>query len=132
MTEGLDHIGIAVEDLDRAIRTYKMLFETEEVREETLAERNLKVAFLKVGGVTIELIMPTSEESAVSGFLRKRGEGLHHLAFRTDDLDVAAEALRKKSFTLAQGPAEGAHGTRVLFLHPKDSHGVLIELVQNV
>jgi methylmalonyl-CoA/ethylmalonyl-CoA epimerase len=132
MTEGLDHIGIAVEDLDRAIRTYKMLFEAEDVREETLAERNLRVAFIKVGGVTIELITPTSEESAVSGFLRKRGEGLHHLAFRTDDLDLAAEALRKKSFRLAQGPSEGAHGTRVLFLHPKDSHGVLIELVQNV
>ncbi len=132
MTGELDHIGIAVEDLDRAVRTYTTLFDTELVQEETLADRNLRVAFLRVGGVTIELLTPTSEESAVSGFLKKRGEGVHHLAFRTDDVDRAAEALVQKSFRLAQEPGEGAHGTRVLFLHPKDSHGVLIELVQNV
>lgn len=130
MTRGLHHIGIAVTDLEKGIETYTRLFGVEVDGREKLPERNLEVAFLRIGDVTVELISPTSEESTVGDFLKKRGEGLHHLAFKIDDVESAVEELKNKSFRLAQMPAEGAHGRTVMFVHPKDCHGVLIELVQ--
>jgi methylmalonyl-CoA/ethylmalonyl-CoA epimerase len=130
LIQGLDHIGIAVRNLDEAIGTYRSILGLGAPHREEIPERKMEIAFFGVGGVKLELISPTGTESAVHSFLAKRGEGLHHLAFKTDDIDKAARALLDKSFTLAQRPTDGAHGTRVLFLHPKDSHGVLIELVQ--
>ena len=130
MTEGLDHIGVAVKDLDRAVEAYRKILGIETVHREVLPERNLEIAIFLVGDVKLELLSPTSEASTVHGFLEKRGEGLHHVAFRTDDVEKAARNLKEMSIGLAQDPAEGAHGTRVLFLHPRDSHGVLIEFVQ--
>jgi methylmalonyl-CoA epimerase len=85
---------------------------------------------MRIGGVVIELISPTAERSTVHGFLERKGEGLHHLAFKTSDIQDAAESLKSRAFRLAQDPSRGAHGTRVLFVHPKDCHGVLIELVE--
>jgi len=130
LIQGLDHIGVAVRDLDRAIETYKKILGLDVSHREILPERNIEIAFFEFGGVRLEILSPTSERSPVHGFIEKRGEGLHHLAFRTDDVEKAERALKEMSIGLAQGPADGAHGTRVLFLHPRDSHGVLIELVQ--
>ncbi|MFQ5906912.1 MAG: methylmalonyl-CoA epimerase [bacterium] len=129
MTHGLDHIASAVTDLEKAIETYTRLFGVTVHARENLAERNLEVAFLKVGNVMVELISPTSEASTVDDFLKKRGEGVHHLAFKTGHVEDAVETLKGRSFRLVQVPAKGAHGRTVAFLHPRDCHGVLIELV---
>ena len=130
MMAQLDHIGIAVENLEGAIETYERLLGLDVAQREVIPERNVEIAFFWAKDVKLELISPTSDGSTVHAFLAKRGEGLHHLAFKTDDVLKAAEELESKGFRLAQKPADGAHGTRVLFLHPGDSNGVLIELVQ--
>jgi methylmalonyl-CoA epimerase len=130
MMKGLDHVGIAVENLDRAIETYTRILGVSVQHREKLSERNLEVAFMEAGNVMIELISPTSEESTVHRFLAGKGEGLHHIALKTDDVEAAVRSLASQSFGIAQKPQKGAHGRTVAFLHPKDCHGVLIELVQ--
>lgn len=130
MIKELDHIGIAVKDLEKAIETYTKLLGVNVDHREKLPERKLEVAFLKIGNVMLELICPTSEESVVHKFLESKGDGLHHLCFKTDDVERTAEELKSQSFRLAQSPAKGAHGRIVAFLHPQECHGVLIELAQ--
>lgn len=130
MIREMDHIGIAVKDLEKAIYTYTTLFGVTVHHREKLSERKLEVAFLKIGDIMLELLCPTSEESVVHKFLENKGEGLHHLCFKTDDVERTAQELKDRSFRLAQMPAKGAHGRKVAFLHPKDCHGVLIELAQ--
>ncbi|TET83372.1 methylmalonyl-CoA epimerase [candidate division TA06 bacterium] len=130
MIREMDHIGIAVENIEKAIETYTRLFGVTVDHREELSERSLEVAFLKVGDVMLELICPTSEESIVHKFLENKGEGLHHLCFKTDNVEETVQELKNQSFRLAQMPAKGAHGRIVAFLHPRDCHGVLIELAQ--
>lgn len=97
--------------------------------EETVAEQKVRVAFLPVEGSRIELLEPTAPDSPIAGFLEKRGEGLHHLCFRVDDIVAAMARLRAQGLALLSAePQTGAHGARVCFIHPKSTGGVLIEL----
>jgi methylmalonyl-CoA/ethylmalonyl-CoA epimerase len=124
----LDHIGIAVRSLDERRNVYEALG-LELSGEETVAEQKVRVAFLPVEGSRIELLEPTAPDSPIAGFLEKRGEGLHHLCFRVDDIVAAMARLRAQGLALLSAePQTGAHGARVCFIHPKSTGGVLIEL----
>ena len=131
MPEKINHIGIAVNSLDASIPFYRdvlgMAFEgTEEV-----ADQKVRVAFLAVGESRIELLEPTAPESPIARFLEKNGEGIHHLAYQVDDLEAALARLKSEGVRLIDdAPRAGAHGTRIAFLHPKASGGVLTELCE--
>ena len=131
MIRRLDHIAIAVPDLEAAIRRFSediglVLEGTEDV-----VDQQTTTAFLPAGETRIELIHPMEEQGPVQAFLDKRGGGLHHLCFETDDLDGDVERLRAKGYRfISESPREGAHGTRVIFIHPKSCGGVLIELAE--
>jgi len=127
----LDHIGIAVRSLDERRKVYEALGLSVE-GEETVAEQKVRVAFLPLEGTRLELLEPTSPDSPIAGFLEKRGEGMHHLSFRVDDIGATMARLRERGFTLLTAePQPGAHGTRVCFIHPRSGGGVLIELTEH-
>jgi methylmalonyl-CoA/ethylmalonyl-CoA epimerase len=127
----IDHIGICVQDLVSALATWRdgLGFRVEEVRD--LPDRGLRVAMLDAGVSRVELLAAAGPDSEISGFLARRGEGMHHVAFRVPDLDAALESARAAGMTvLERGGRAGAHGGRVAFLHPKSANGVLVELVE--
>jgi len=131
LSKKINHIGIAVKNIENAVPFYRdvlgMAFEgTEEV-----AEQRVRVAFLAVGESRIELLEPTSPDSPVAKFLEKNGEGTHHVAYEVEDLARAIDELKALDVRLIdETPRCGAHGTRIAFLHPKASGGVLTELCQ--
>ena len=127
----LDHIGIAVDDLDTAIELYreKLGFDVESVAD--VPGVGVKVAFLPLGEGNVELVQPVADDSAMAKFLEKKGPGFHHLCFRVDDIRAELARLEDAGVQLVdKEPREGAHGTLVAFLHPKSTGGVLIELVE--
>ena len=127
----LDHIGIAVKSLEAA-RIYESLgLRVEHV--ETVETQKVKTAFLSVGDANLELLEPTSEDSAIAKFIEKRGEGIHHICLRVDDLEAHLARLRERGYRLInEAPVPGAHGCRVAFLHPAAGNGVLIELSETL
>ncbi|MDQ7793933.1 MAG: methylmalonyl-CoA epimerase [bacterium] len=126
----VDHIGVAVGDLEAAIRTYRALgLEGGEIEE--LPDQGLRLAFFKVGESRVELLASTDPASAIGRFLASRGEGIHHLALRVPDAAAAlARAVDAGLRAIDQRPRAGAGGARVAFLHPKGLHGVLVEFVE--
>ena len=132
MIEKINHIGIAVKNLENAIPFYRdqlgMTFEgTEEV-----AEQRVRVAFLRIGESRIELLEPTTPDSPVAKFLEKNGEGIHHLAYEVENIEQALKDLESQGVRLVDKvPRSGAHGSRIAFLHPKASGGVLTEICQS-
>ncbi len=130
-SERIDHIGIVVESIEERLSVYRDLLKLEVTGIEELPERGLKVAFIKVGDTRIELLEPLSENSQISKFLESRGEGIHHIAFRVDDVKAAIEeAVSLELKPLSREPELGAGGTKIVFLHPKSTGGVLMELVE--
>ncbi len=131
MITGIDHIGIAVRSLDDSLAYWRDALGLECTHVETVESQKIRVAMLPVAGVNVELLEPTSPESPVAKFLEKNGEGIHHVAFRTDD--VAGQLARAKEHGVSvvhEVPFEGAHGKLAAFLHPKSTHGVLTEFSQ--
>jgi len=128
--EKISHIGIAVKDLDTAIKFYETMgLELEAIEE--VPSQKVKVAFIKVGDVRIELLAATSDDSPIAKFIEKRGEGIQHLALKVDDLKAELQATADKGVRLIDKvPRKGAHGADIAFLHPKSSYGVLLELCQ--
>jgi methylmalonyl-CoA/ethylmalonyl-CoA epimerase len=125
----LAHIGVAVKDVDEAAKVYTDILPLELTDTEPVGE--LLTGFIPVGDTNVELVMSTTAEGTMSKFIAKKGEGVHHLAFEVDDIDQAVAELKEKGVPLtAEEPWKGAHGARVMFLHPKATHGVLIELCQ--
>jgi methylmalonyl-CoA/ethylmalonyl-CoA epimerase len=124
----LDHIAIATDDLEGSLAFYRDQLGLECTHIEDLEDRGIRVAFLTVGASRIELVAPLREDSEVSGFLKKRGGGIHHLAFSTPSVDEDVAGLKESGVRMAQDPAPGAHGCRVAFIHPKAAGGVLLEL----
>jgi methylmalonyl-CoA/ethylmalonyl-CoA epimerase len=123
----LDHIGIAVRSIEAA-KIYEALGLTID-HVETVASQGVKTAFLSVGDSNLELLEPTGPGSPIAKFIEKRGEGIHHICLRVDDLESHLERLKAQGFRLIDThPVPGAHGCRVAFLHPAAGHGVLIEL----
>ncbi len=124
------HVGIAVEDLEAAIDRYRAFGLALDYVEDVPAA-GVRVAFLQAGGIHVELVHPLGPDTAVARFLAKRGEGLHHLAFKVADIAAELARLEKQGFVLVDREARpGARGRKVAFLHPRSAYGVLIELVQ--
>lgn len=131
MLKRIDHIGIAVHNLDAAVTFYRTTFGIEEWDRIDLPERHMAVAVASVGGTLIELITPTSPEAAFSKYLVEHGEGIHHIAYEVDDLEGSLRALEGRGIRLVDAHGRpGIHHTCVAFLHPKATMGVLTELVQ--
>jgi methylmalonyl-CoA/ethylmalonyl-CoA epimerase len=123
------HIGVGVKDADQTKLLYQDLLSLPVSHEETLGE--LKVAFVPVGQTNVELVQSTDPNGVMNKFIEKKGEGIHHIAFEVENLDQALEELKAKGVPLIDQQARpGAHNTRVAFLHPKATYGVLIELVE--
>jgi methylmalonyl-CoA/ethylmalonyl-CoA epimerase len=129
--KSVSHIGIAVENIAETIGFYQNVLGLPVEGEEVVEEQKVKVAFLTVGETRVELLEPTSDESPVKKFMEKKGPGVHHLAFSVDDIDVELARLKAAGVRLIdETPRRGAHGTRIAFIHPKESNGVLVELTQ--
>ena len=129
----IEHIGIAVKSLDESIPFFETLLGTKCYAIEEVADQKVKTAFFKVGQTKIELLEPTSEDSAVAKFIEKRGEGIHHLAFAVEDgvANALAEVEGKGVRLIDKAPRKGAEGLNIAFLHPKSTIGVLTELCEN-
>ncbi len=126
----IDHIGVAVRSLAAASRLYETLG-LDVSAPERLSDNGVTAAFVAVGTTRIELLEPLGPDGPIARFLERRGEGIHHIAFAVRDLPAALDHARSAGFTaIDAAPRRGAHGSRIAFLHPKDTHGVLIELVE--
>jgi methylmalonyl-CoA/ethylmalonyl-CoA epimerase len=131
MIQYIDHIGIAVKAIDEALPRYQQALRLECKGVESIPEQKVRVAFLAVGETRIELIEATSSDSPIAKFIEKRGEGIHHIAFRSTDLETDLDHALKAGCTQAGGGAKrGASGTSVAFLHPGGLCGVLVELCE--
>lgn len=127
----LDHIGIAVKSLDAA-KVYEALGLTID-HVETVETQKVKTAFLAVGDSKLELLEPTGPDSTVAKFIEKRGEGIHHICLRVDNIEEHLDALKAQGYRLInEAPVPGAHNCRVAFLHPSAGNGVLIELSESL
>jgi methylmalonyl-CoA epimerase len=127
----IDHIGVAVEDIDAAIDLYASSFEMREQHRETVEEQGVEAVLLEVGDGHVELIRPLSPDSGVGKFIAKNGPGLHHVAYATDDIDSTLGKVREAGLKLIdEQPRTGIRNSRVAFLHPRSTGGVLTELVE--
>ena len=127
----VDHIAIAVNDIEAAAAWYKEVFGAEVTHREVVESDGVEEALIKVAESYIQLLTPTKPDSPVGKFLASRGEGLHHVAYRVDDCAKALEAVKAAGYrTVDQEPRPGSRNTTVAFLHPKSGFGTLIELVQ--
>lgn len=130
MLTRMDHVGIVVADLEAALVTYCEQWGFNLLERLDIPEQLVEAAFLDAGNSTVELIMPTTSESGTARFLQNRGEGVHHICFEVDDIVEALATLRQQGLRLIdETPRQGVHGL-VAFVHPKASHGTLIELLQ--
>lgn len=131
MLSRIDHLGIAVVDLDEALALYQDGFSLRVDHREVLEDQGVEAVALSVGESTIELLKPIREDSPVSRFLADRGPGLHHIAYRVEDIEAALVHLKATGIRLVdETPRVGLGGTRIAFVHPKSTFGVLSELVQ--
>jgi len=129
--EKLEHIGIAVKSLEESNKLFARLLGKAHYKIEEVASEGVRTSFFDVGGIKIELLEATSNESPIAKFIEKRGEGIHHLAFASDHIEEDIKTL--EGFTpLSDQPKKGADNKRILFLHPKTTNGVLIELCQDM
>jgi methylmalonyl-CoA/ethylmalonyl-CoA epimerase len=127
----IDHIGVAVEDLDQAVALYSERLAMPVQHRETVEEQGVEAVLLGVGESHVELLQPLGPETAVGRFLDRNGPGLHHVAYGTDDIDSALDAVREAGLRLIdERPRTGIRNSRVAFLHPKSTGGVLTELVE--
>jgi methylmalonyl-CoA/ethylmalonyl-CoA epimerase len=131
MITALDHIAIAVPDLEKSIKRFMDDFGLNfEGTEEVIAAKT-STAFFPVAPTSIELVHPLNGEGPIAGYLAKKGPGLHHLCFRSDDIEADVERLKEKGYIfLSDKPSNGAHNSKVIFIHPKSCDGVLIEINQ--
>ncbi|RKD20940.1 methylmalonyl-CoA epimerase [Caminicella sporogenes DSM 14501] len=127
----VDHIGIAVKNLDETLKFYTEALGLELHGTETVEEQKVKVAFLPVGDTEVELLESTSPDGPIAKFIEKKGEGIQHIAFRVENIEEAIEYMKEKGFRMIdEKPRYGAGGAKIAFMHPKSSHGVLVELTE--
>ena len=129
----IEHIGIAVKDLEAANKVYTSLFGEAPYKTETVESEGVSTSFFKIGESKIELLEATTEDSAIAKFIAKKGEGIHHIAFAVNDIKAEMVRMRNEGFiVLNDEPKKGADNKLVCFLHPKSTTGVLIELCQEI
>jgi methylmalonyl-CoA/ethylmalonyl-CoA epimerase len=128
---GIDHIGIAAKSIDQSAPFWNANLGLSAPEKETVAEQRVTTLLLLAGGSEIELLEATAPESAIAKFIANRGEGMHHIALRVENIEDALKELRDKGIRLIdEKPRKGARGSTVAFIHPQSTHGVLVELVQ--
>ena len=131
MIKKVEHIGIAVKDIKESNKLFEKLLGKPHYKTETVKSEGVKTSFFKVGTNKIELLEATCEDSPIAKFILKKGEGMHHIAFEVDDIELEIKRLQKEGFkVLNETPKKGADNKLVAFLHPKSTNGVLIELCQ--
>jgi methylmalonyl-CoA epimerase len=129
--KNIDHIGIAVTSIQESLSFWETSLGIELHGIEEVAEQKVKTAFLPIDDTEIELLEPTSADSSIAKFMEKRGEGLHHVAIRVDDIESALAELKARGVQLIdEVPRNGAGGARIAFVHPRATHGVLLELCE--
>jgi methylmalonyl-CoA/ethylmalonyl-CoA epimerase len=129
----IEHLGIAVKDIQEANETYEKLLGRPPYKEEAVASEHVLTSFFKAGANKIELLAATDPQSAIAKYIEKRGEGLHHVAYAVEDIHAELERLDALGFhILTKEPKRGADNKLVAFIHPKSSHGVLVELCQEI
>jgi methylmalonyl-CoA/ethylmalonyl-CoA epimerase len=129
MIKKIEHLGIAVKNLNVSIALYEKLFQTPCYKTEAVESEGVKTAFFQIGESKIELLEASNPESPIAKFLEKRGAGFHHVAFEVDDIDEEIKRLSNEGFQLIHtSPKDGADNKRIAFLHPKSSDGLLVEL----
>lgn len=133
MVKNLNHIGIAVADLNKSIDIFRKLFSVQEFHLETVESQKVKIASFKVGDILIELTAPLDDDSPIAKFIDKKGEGIHHLAFEVEGIENELSRLKQEDFQLInEKPTQGAHQMLIAFIHPKSTNNVLIEFCQKV
>jgi len=131
MVKKVDHIGIAVESIEQALPFYTEKLGAKLIGEEVVTSQKVKVVFLDVGNTKFELLEPTDESSPIAKFLKKRGEGVHHIALGVDDIKKRIEEIKEKGIQMIdETPRKGAGGADIAFLHPKSTRGILFELCE--
>lgn len=131
MVTKVDHIGVAVENLEESVKFYEEILGLKLQGVETVEEQKVKVAFLPIGDTEIELLEATTPDSPIAKFIEKKGQGVQHVAFRVDDIEKALEEMKKLGIKLIdEKPRYGAGGARIAFLHPKSTNGLLVELCE--
>ncbi|MBS4537567.1 methylmalonyl-CoA epimerase [Clostridium sp. D2Q-11] len=131
MVKKVDHIGIAVKDLDETLKFYTDVLGMDLQGTEVVEEQKVKVAFLPIGDTEMELLESTDKEGPIARYIEKKGEGVQHIAYRVDDIEKAIEEMKAKGIRMIdEKPRYGAGGAKIAFLHPKSTHGVLVELCQ--
>jgi methylmalonyl-CoA/ethylmalonyl-CoA epimerase len=131
MVTKINHIGIAVSSLEEHVPFYRDVLQLIMTGTDELDDQKVRVVTFRIGDVNLELLEPTAEDSPIAQFIKDRGEGLHHIAYETDDIVEGIDGLKKKRVLMIdETPRQGAHGTRIAFLHPKSSCRVLTELTQ--
>jgi methylmalonyl-CoA/ethylmalonyl-CoA epimerase len=131
--EKLEHIGIAVKSLKNAHSIFETLLGREHYKIEEVASEGVRTSFFEIGGVKIEFLEATRDDSPIAKFIEKKGEGVHHLAFAVSDIHRSMEDYKKKGFeVINEAPKKGADNKMICFLHPKTTGGVLIELCQDI
>ncbi len=129
MVKKVDHIGVAVANLDEALKFYTEVLGLNLEGVEVVEDQKVKVAFLPVGDTEIELLESTDPEGPIAKYIEKKGAGIQHIAFRVDDIEKALDEMRRKGVRLIdEKPRYGAGGAKIAFLHPKSTYGVLVEL----
>lgn len=127
----IDHIGIAVSNLEEGVQLYNAILGIEPFHQEVIEKENVQATFYQIGPTKIELLVPASPDSTIAKFLAKRGPGIHHVAFLVDDIVAEMERMKADGFKpLSEHPYQGALGKLVCFFHPKSTGGTLIELCQ--
>ena len=133
MIEKIEHIGIAVKNLDEANKIYEQLLGTPPYKMETVDNEGVNTSFFKTGESKVELLQATKDESAIAKFIAKKGEGIHHIAFAVKDIHKEIKRLKEDGYTIInESPKKGADNKLVCFVHPKNTRGVLIELCQEI
>ncbi len=133
MMNKIEHIGIAVKDLEASSSIYEVLLGAKSYKQENVESENVMTKFFKVGDSKIELLAAADQNSAIAKFIEKKGEGIHHIAFDVEDIFVEMERLKNEGFILLNDePKKGADNKLICFVHPKSSNGVLIELCQEI
>jgi methylmalonyl-CoA/ethylmalonyl-CoA epimerase len=131
MLNRLEHIAVAVADLDKAIEHYRSIWGLEVSHRERVEDQGVEEAMLPLGDTHLQLVAATTADSTVSRFIERRGEGLHHIAYEVPDLEATLTQLKTKGVELIdETPRDGGRGHMVAFVHPKSNHGLLVELIQ--
>ena len=131
MIKKIEHIGIAVKDLNASNELFKKLFGKEHYKVEAVESEGVSTSFFMLGETKIELLEASNSNSAIAKFIEKKGEGIHHIAYEVDDIEKEMERLKGEGFELIhQRPKDGADNKKICFLHPKSTNGVLVELCQ--